>query len=329
MDLSGAYRRSFDVALPHAGQVADPFHVIRLGNNSIDEVRRRVQNDTLGHRGRKQDPLYRVRRLLISAHERLSEGADTKLRGLLGAGDPRGEVRLAWHAKETLRGLYDIDCPQLADVYLRELTDDLTDTDCPPELSRLGRTLRRWHHQIINWHQARVSNGPTEAVILWSVSEGVVDVADGYVAGSGGRVLWIVSSVSAMLLSVCARQSFLRLCPAGGDVEEVANEGATVSRSWLYRQPDLRAEINRLRRVTTTQAVPIPSPERGSTESLRQRLEAALDEITRLKADNHHLREHLGQHLGHQRQTAPPPPSTTCLPHETQAPNHNSAKPSR
>ena len=53
---------------------ADPLHVIRLANNSIDEARRRVQNDTLGHRGRKQDPLYRVRRLLISAHERLSQG---------------------------------------------------------------------------------------------------------------------------------------------------------------------------------------------------------------------------------------------------------------
>ena len=164
LDLSGAYRRTFDVALPNAGQVADPFHVIRLGNNSVDETRRRVQNDTLGHRGRKHDPLYRVRRLLISAHERLSEHGDTKLRGLLTAGDPQGEVRLAWHANQTLRGLYDIDCPQVADSYLSELTDNLTDGDCPPELSRLGRTLRRWHHQIINWHHARVTNGPTEAV---------------------------------------------------------------------------------------------------------------------------------------------------------------------
>ena len=86
LDLSGAYRRSFDVALPQAGQVADPFHVIRLANNSLDETRRRTQNDTLGHRGRKHDPLYRARRLLISAHERLSEHADTKLRGLLTAG---------------------------------------------------------------------------------------------------------------------------------------------------------------------------------------------------------------------------------------------------
>ena len=89
--------------------------------------------------------------------------ADTKLRGLLTAGDPQGEVRLGWHAKETLRGLYDIDCPRLAGTYLCELVDDLTDGDCPPELSRLGRTLRRWHHQIINWHHARVTNGCTEA----------------------------------------------------------------------------------------------------------------------------------------------------------------------
>ena len=164
LDLSGAYRRTFTDALPRAHQVADPFHVIRLANDAVDEVRRRTQNDTLGHRGRKGDPLYRARRLLIAAHERLSEAGDAKLRGLLAAGDPRGEVRLAWHAKETLRGLYDITCPTVAGAYLAELADNLTDTDCPPELRRLGRTLSRWHTAIINWHRARVTNGPTEAI---------------------------------------------------------------------------------------------------------------------------------------------------------------------
>ena len=134
--------------------------MIRLANNSVDEVRRRVQNDTLGHRGRKDDPLWRARRLLSAAHERLSGRGDAKLRGLLTAGDPRGEVRLASHAKETLRGVYDIDCPQLASAYLGELADDLTDADSPTELRRLGR----WHTQIVNWHRARVSNGPTEAI---------------------------------------------------------------------------------------------------------------------------------------------------------------------
>ena len=97
LDLSGAYRRTFEVALPQAGQVADPFHMIRLANNSIDKTRRRTQNDTLGHRGRKDDPLYRARRLLISAHERLSERGDAKLRGLLASGEPATPTaRSAW-----------------------------------------------------------------------------------------------------------------------------------------------------------------------------------------------------------------------------------------
>ncbi len=114
LDLSGAYRRTFEVALPQARQVADPFHVIGLANNSIDEVRRRTQNDILGHRGRTDDPLYRARRLLLAAPQRLTEGGDAKLRGLLAASDPHGEVRMAWHAKEVLRSVYAIDDPTLA-----------------------------------------------------------------------------------------------------------------------------------------------------------------------------------------------------------------------
>ena len=39
--------------LDHAIRVADPFHVVRVANRCVDKVRRRVQNETLGHRGRK------------------------------------------------------------------------------------------------------------------------------------------------------------------------------------------------------------------------------------------------------------------------------------
>ena len=54
--------------------------------------------------------------------------------------------------------------PKLAERYATELADDLQDADCPPELRRLGRTPARWHTPIVNWHHARVSNGPIEAV---------------------------------------------------------------------------------------------------------------------------------------------------------------------
>ncbi len=93
LDLSGPYRAAFDAAVPHARQVADPFHVVRLANDALDEVRRRIQQQTLGHRGHKEDPLYRARKLLTTASERVTGAGRTRLRGLLDAGDPYGEVR--------------------------------------------------------------------------------------------------------------------------------------------------------------------------------------------------------------------------------------------
>jgi transposase len=163
LDMSGPYRKVFDDSLPHASQVADPFHVVKHANSMLDECRRRVQNETCGHRGRKDDPLYKSRRLLTSGHERLDETGTAKLIGLLEAGDPRGEVRMTWHAKETIRGIYDIDDPADADAYLGELIDDMSDDTMPPEVRSLARTLRRWRTRIVAWHTARVTNGPTEA----------------------------------------------------------------------------------------------------------------------------------------------------------------------
>jgi len=164
LDMSGPYRKAFNDSLGHATQVADPFHVVKHANSKIDECRRRVQNDTLGHRGRKDDPLYRCRRLLTKAHERLDEEGEAKLTGLLEAGDPKGEVRMCWHAKETVRGLYDITDPALAATYLDELTDDMTDGDMPEEVRSLAGTLTRWRDQILAWHTALVTNGPTESM---------------------------------------------------------------------------------------------------------------------------------------------------------------------
>jgi transposase len=164
LDLSGPYRKTFNDALPDAAQVADPFHLCKLANQKLDECRRRVQNETLGHRGRKDDPLYRARRLLTKAHERIDDRGETKLLGLLDAGDPHGEVRDAWHAKEVVRSIYDITEAVLAEEFVCELALDLQHEDRPLEVRSLGRTLARWFDEITNWHKAFVSNGPTEAI---------------------------------------------------------------------------------------------------------------------------------------------------------------------
>ena len=163
LDLSGPYKAVFDKMLPEATQVADPFHVVKHANSKLDECRRRVQNETMGHRGRKADPLYRCRRLLTKAHERLEESGKDKLLGLLRAGDPRGEVTATWHAKEAVRELYTHDDYELAKDWIDELIRDMAFKDNPVEVRSLGRTLKRWKEPIIAWHKHKVSNGRTEA----------------------------------------------------------------------------------------------------------------------------------------------------------------------
>ncbi len=164
LDLSGPYRRVFGVMVPEATLVADPFHVCRLANAKLDECRRRVQNETMGHRGRKSDPLYRCRRLLTKAKERLDEKGREKLTELLRAGDPRGDVATCWQAKEAVRELYAHADAEVALAWVVQLGADLQDADYPIEARSLGRTLIRWKHEVAAWHRAHVTNGPTEAV---------------------------------------------------------------------------------------------------------------------------------------------------------------------
>jgi transposase len=164
LDLSASYKSVFDTMLPDAVQVADPFHVVKLANQALDECRRRVQNETLGHRGRKTDPLYRCRRRLVMARERLSMDGHERLLGLLAAGDPRKEVWFAWNAKEVVRQIYDHTNEQLAVAWVDEIVRDFADSEMPFEVRRLGRTIGKWRHQIVAWHRSHVSNGPTEAV---------------------------------------------------------------------------------------------------------------------------------------------------------------------
>jgi len=164
LDLSRPYRAVFEAMTPQATLVADPFHVVKHANSKLDECRRRVQNLTMGHRGHKHDPLYRCRRLLTKADERLEEAGREKLLGLLRAGDPKGEVATTWHAKEAVRELYAHADEELATEWIERLISDMADTDNPPEVRSLGRTLKRWKSEICSWHATKLSNGPTEAM---------------------------------------------------------------------------------------------------------------------------------------------------------------------
>ena len=92
------YATAVAAQLPDARLVVDHFHVIRLANSALDEVRRRVQHTTLGHRGHKGDPLYRIRRRLLAGHEHLGPAGFARVLAWLDVGDPDGEVAACYLA---------------------------------------------------------------------------------------------------------------------------------------------------------------------------------------------------------------------------------------
>jgi len=77
---------------------------------------------------------------------------------------------------------------------------------------------------------------------------------------------------------------------------------AQVSRSWLYTQPDIKTEIQKLRSLAArTPQAPIPARQRTTDASLLRRLEIANNRIRELTEDNQRLRRQLAQALGHTR----------------------------
>ena len=166
LDPWRGYASALVVPLGHATVVVDHFHAIRLANTVVDQVRRRTQQATLGHRGRKRDPLYRIRKLLLTAAEQLTSRGRVRLRAGLAVGDPTGEVAVAWQGKELLRAVYAASDLAHARAALERFYR-WADSVGVAELSRLARTVRAWEAEILAFHSTKgCSNGPTEAVNL-------------------------------------------------------------------------------------------------------------------------------------------------------------------
>jgi TolA-binding protein len=102
-----------------------------------------------------------------------------------------------------------------------------------------------------------------------------------------------------------AEDTLRQLAKKGGPItfRRVAEE-AGVSRAWLYRQDQLRSQIDQLRQTPTSRAARVPAAERATSDSLRQQLRTYRSEIARLRVENQELRDQLARQLGAQRAAA-------------------------
>ncbi|MFZ2259492.1 MAG: transposase [Luteococcus japonicus] len=165
-----APRPRHKLARPHRGHlddataVLDAFHVVKLATQAVDEVRRRVQQATLGHRGRKGEPLFGIQTILRCSAANLSDKQKHRLQAAIEAHEAHEEVFIAWQAAQRVRAIYHADTPAAGRAAAQQLLDTLP--TCPiPQIARLGRTLKQWREAFLAYFDTDgASNGPTEAI---------------------------------------------------------------------------------------------------------------------------------------------------------------------
>jgi len=166
MDGFSGFKTATVEELPDAATVMDPFHVVRLAGNALDECRRRVQLATCGHRGRKTDPLYACRRTLQTGADLLTDKQQARLNALFAA-DTHAEVEATWQIYQRTVAAYRHPDRKTGRTMMAALITALS-TGIPhtlQELITLGRTLKKRATDILAYFDwPGTSNGPTEAI---------------------------------------------------------------------------------------------------------------------------------------------------------------------
>ncbi|RAN69568.1 ISL3 family transposase [Bacillus sp. SRB_336] len=166
MDGFSGFKSAAADELPDAVPVMDPFHVIRLAGDALDNCRRRIQQLTCGHRGRAGDPLYKARRTLHTGADLLHDKQRTRLGDLFTA-DAHIEVEATWGIYQRMIAAYR-EPDRAQGKKLMQAVVDSVSTGVPAaltELKTLGRTLKRRAADVLAYFdRPGTSNGPTEAV---------------------------------------------------------------------------------------------------------------------------------------------------------------------
>jgi transposase len=163
IDPSAPYASGIRAALPKARIAVDKWHLVRLANEAVTEVRQRVTREQHGHRGTLEQPVWVHRRMLLTAGNRLSARQLARLRAVLASDDPTGEIGAAWAVKERLRMLLaQTDRDRIRDALWR-FYDAAAAADMP-ETTRLATTVETWWPAILVALTADVTNARTEGI---------------------------------------------------------------------------------------------------------------------------------------------------------------------
>jgi Transposase len=144
----------------------DPFHVVRLAGDALDQCRRRVQQATCGHRGRKGDPLYAARRALHTGAALITEKQQARLEALFAVSE-HVEVEATWGIYQRMIAAYREPDKKHGKAMMQAVIDSVA-SGFPAtltEIRKLGRTLKQRATDILAlFDRPGTSNGPAEAI---------------------------------------------------------------------------------------------------------------------------------------------------------------------
>ena len=166
MDGFTGFKTAAAEEVPTATAVMDPFHVVRLAGDALDRCRRRVQLAIHGHRGHKDDPLYKSRRTLHTGAGLLTDKQVGRITALF-ADDAHVEVEATWGIYQRMIAAYRHEDRRHGRELMVKLIESLS-TGVPKalvEMITLGRTLRKRAADVLAYFdRPGTSNGPTEAI---------------------------------------------------------------------------------------------------------------------------------------------------------------------
>ena len=166
MDGFTGFKTATVEELPDAVAVMDPFHVVCLAGDALDRCRRRVQQTIRGHRGRKDDPLYRARRTLHTGADLLTEKQKDRLDALF-VGDDHVEVEVTWWIYQRMVAAYREPDRNKGRALMVKLIGSISHgvPSALVEIVTLGRTLKKRADDVLAYFdRPGTSNGPTEAI---------------------------------------------------------------------------------------------------------------------------------------------------------------------
>ena len=167
MDGFTGFKSAAAEELPGATTVMDPFHVVHLAGNALDECRRRTGQELHHRRGRATDPLYKARRMLHTRSCLLTARQQHQILDLF-SNDEHVALEVTWSAYQNIIDAYRSSNARGGKTLMHEEITRLTSTSVPSsltELTTLGRTLKRRATDILAYFDhPHTTGGPTEAI---------------------------------------------------------------------------------------------------------------------------------------------------------------------